>query len=191
MCVSLLVHVGHPADELLEDTPAKVFVKPLIRLLLDVVVYALAHAQFHYEVDVGSLVYDLVQFHNVWVPQIRQGVDLPVHGHLGLLVLEVLLVVGLDGNHMLGVFVLGSSDDGKGSCSYLKVDLEVSQIERLLIWVLLPSLIDDTPERLQSRQLKFLLLLPSLLLGGIGPLHVLPHEVLVLGCLLLNGRRHD
>ena len=156
------MHVSYTADKLLEDALAEVFFQPLIRLLLDVVVYAFAHAQFHYKMDVGSLVDDFVQFHNVGVPQIRQCVDLPVHGHLGLSVLEVLLVVSLNCNHVLSVSVLSSPDYGESSCSDLEVDLEVPQIERLLIRVLLPSLVNDTSERLQPGQLKLLLLQPSL-----------------------------
>ena len=110
------------------------------------VVDAFTHAKFHDEVDMRPLINDLVQFHNVRVPQVGQSVDLSVHSHLGLFVLKVLFVVGLDSYHVLGIFVLSSSHDRKSSGSDLQVDLEISQIERLLVRILLSSVIDHVSE---------------------------------------------
>ena len=78
-----------------------------------------ALAQFHYEVDVCSLINDLVKLHNVRVPQVRKGVDLSVDGHLSLLVLKVLLVVGLYCDQVFRIFMLSPSYDSKRSCTNL------------------------------------------------------------------------
>ncbi len=36
-------------------------------------------------------------------------------GHLGFFVLQIFLVIGLDSNHMLGLLVDGSADNGEGT----------------------------------------------------------------------------
>ena len=72
----------------------------------------------------GALIDHLMQFHNAWVPQIRECVDLPMHCHLGLFVLQIFLVIGLDRNHMLCLFVNSPSHDCKGPLANLEADLE-------------------------------------------------------------------
>ena len=56
--------------------------------------------------------------------------------HLGFLVLEILLIVGFDGDNMLRFFVLGSSDNGKGTLPNLQTYLELVQLQRLTVWIL-------------------------------------------------------
>ena len=97
----------------------------------------------------SSLIDNFVQFHDIRMPQIRQGVYFSVDSLLCLLFLEVLLVISLDGDYVLSVLVLGSSHDGKSTGSNLQVDLEIFKVERLLIWILLSFLIDNFSELLQ------------------------------------------
>ena len=66
-----------------------------------------------------SLINDLMKFHNVRMPQVRKGVDLSVDGHLSLLVLKVLLVVGLYCDQVFRIFMLSPSYDSKCSCTNL------------------------------------------------------------------------
>ncbi len=56
-------------------------------------------------------------------------------GHLGFFVLQVLLVVGFDRNYMLGLLVDSSAHNGEGSLADLEADLELSQLQRLLVWI--------------------------------------------------------
>ena len=79
--------------------------------------HSLAH--LHDEVDVCSLVNDFVQFHNRWVPQVRQSVDLTVHCVLSLLFLQVLLVVRLYRNDVLRLLMSSSADDSKSTLADL------------------------------------------------------------------------
>lgn len=88
-------------------------------------VNAHALAEFHDEVDVRSLINDLVELHNIRMPQIRESVNLSVDSHLGLFILQVLLVVGLYCNQVLRLLVLGSSYDGECPCTNLEIYLEV------------------------------------------------------------------
>ena len=94
----------------------------------------------------SSLIYNFVQFHDIRMPQIRQGIYFSVNSLLCLLILEVLLVIRLDGDQVLSLFVLSSSHDGESTGSNLQIDLKISEVERLLIWILLSFLIDDFSE---------------------------------------------
>ena len=67
-------------------------------------------------------------------------------GHLRLPVLQVLLVVGLDGDHVLGLLVGRAPHHGKGALADLQVDLEVFQLERLLVWMIASACIDQLSE---------------------------------------------
>lgn len=69
--------------------------------------------------DLSALVDDFVEFHNVWVPQVRQGVNLTVHGHLSFFVCQVLLVVGFYRNYVLSLLVGAAAHDRKGSLAHL------------------------------------------------------------------------
>ena len=88
-------------------------------------VYTHALAELHDQMDVSSLINDFVKFHNVWMPQVRKGIDLSVHCHLSLFVLQVLLIICLDGDNVLCHFVLSSSHDCERALADLKVYLEV------------------------------------------------------------------
>jgi len=76
----------------------------------------------------GTLIHNLVQFHNVRMPQVGQRIDLAVDGLLGLTILEVLFVVRLDRDHVLRLFVGGSPHDGEGALSNLEADLELFHV---------------------------------------------------------------
>ena len=84
---------------------------------------------------VSALVDDLVQLHNGRVPQVRQRVDLSVHGLLGLPILQIFLVVGLDCNHMLGRFVSSPANYSECTLSDLQMDLELFHLEGLPVTV--------------------------------------------------------
>jgi len=64
------VHICHTAHELLENVLAGVLGQPLVRLLFDVMENGAALAHLHDQVHLSALVDHLMQFHNVWVPQI-------------------------------------------------------------------------------------------------------------------------
>lgn len=66
--------------------------------------------------------------------------------HLGLLVLQIFLVIGLDSNHVFGLFVNGSADDGEGTLPDLQANLEFSKLERLLIRIGRSSTVDQASE---------------------------------------------
>ena len=69
-----------------------------------------------------------------------------MYRHLGLLFLQVLLVIGLQGDKVLRVLMLGPPHNGEGTLSDLKVDLELIQLKRLLIRVLLFPGVDQSPK---------------------------------------------
>ena len=94
----------------------------------------------------SPLVHNLMKLHDIWVPEIGEGVDLPVHSHLSLLVLQVLLVVGLDRDRVLRRLVHGSSNDGESTRANLKSYLELPQLKRLLLWILLPATVNQISE---------------------------------------------
>lgn len=69
--VPLRVHVGDAFNELSKDVLADVLGQALVGDLLYVVKDAHALAQLHDQVHLSALINDFVQFHNVWVPQVR------------------------------------------------------------------------------------------------------------------------
>ena len=75
-----------------------------------------------------SLINDFVKFHDIWMPEIGKSINLSVDCHLCFFILEVLLIIRLDGYQVFGLFVLGSSDNSKGSCTDLQVYLEVFKV---------------------------------------------------------------
>ena len=66
--------------------------------------------------------------------------------HLCLTILQVLLIVRLDSDHVLGLFVSGTSHDCERTLPHLEVYLEVLQLERLLVRILLPSVVNKLPK---------------------------------------------
>ena len=73
------MHVCYTADKLLEYVLASGLGQALIRYLLYMMVHAHALAHLHYKMHVCPLVHDFMQFHNIWVPEVRQGVNLIVN----------------------------------------------------------------------------------------------------------------
>ena len=92
------------------------------------------------------LVDHLVEFHDVRMPQVGQGVYLSVHRHLGLLVLQVLLVVCFNSDNVLRVFMLCAPHYCESPSPDLQVYLEVFHVERLLVRIQLPPLVDHVSE---------------------------------------------
>jgi len=76
----------------------------------------------------STLVNNLVQFHNVRMPEIGQRVDLTMDCLICLSILQVFLFVRLYSDHVLWLSMRGSFDDGKGSLSDLESDLKLFQI---------------------------------------------------------------
>ena len=92
---------------------------------------------------VSSLINDLMKLHDVGVPEVGEGVDLTMHGHLSLFVMQVLLVVSLNRDRVLRSLMHGSANYGERTRANLKSDLELSQFERLLFRILLPTTINQ------------------------------------------------
>ena len=90
----------------------------------------------------GPLIDNLVQFHNIWVPQIRKSIDFAVHRHLSLFNFQVLLVVSLQSYCVLRVFMLRSSHNRKGPLANLQSNLEFLEVERLCVRILLAPLVN-------------------------------------------------
>ena len=118
------MHVGDTAQQLLEDVLASVLGQPLVRHFLYVMVDTHSLTKLHDEVDMGALVYDLVQFHNAGVPEIGKRIDLPVDCLLGLPILQVLLIVGFDRNNVFCLFMSRTAHDGKSALAHLQINLK-------------------------------------------------------------------
>ena len=78
-----------------------------------------ALTQLHDEMDLRPLIDDFMQFHDVRVPQFRKCVDLSVNCLCCRLVLQILLFICLDRNHVLRHFMLGPSHNCKGALADL------------------------------------------------------------------------
>ena len=103
--------------------------------------------------NVSSLVDNLMEFHNAGVPKVRESIDLPVDSLLGFTILQILLVVGFDRNHMLGLFVSRTADDGKSALANLQIYLEFIKLKRLFVRELLSSTVDQVSEVAQRGKL--------------------------------------
>ena len=66
--------------------------------------------------------------------------------HLCLAILQILLIVRLDRDHVLGLLVGGASHNSECTLTHLEIYLEVFQLERLLIRILLSSGVDHLSE---------------------------------------------
>ena len=116
-----------------------------------------ACTQLHDQVHMCALVDDLVEFHDIRVPQIRQGIYLSMHCHLCLLVLQVLFIVGLDGDGILRLLVRGTAHNCKGALAYLKANGELSQVKGLLVGMFPPSTVNMVAKVSELNHLYFLL----------------------------------
>lgn len=137
MRIALTVQVWAGVDQLLENGFAGGFGQSLIRHLLYVMVNAGPLTQLHDQVHVGALVNHLVQFHYIWVPQVRKRIYFTMHCHLSLFYFQVFLIVRFEGNNVFGVFVGGSTHDRKSTLPNLQSNLEFFQVEGLLVRLLL------------------------------------------------------
>ena len=73
-----------------------------------------------------------------------------MHSLLCLLILQVLLVVGFDGDHVFGLLVRRSSNNSEGTLADLQVYLKFIELKWLLVWILLSSCVDQIPEIAQG-----------------------------------------
>lgn len=115
----------------------------------------------------GPLINDFVQFHNRGVPEVRQSVDLTVDGLLGLLIRQILLVIGLYSNHMLCLLVDSSAHNCEGTLPHLEANHELFEFERLLFRVFLSSCVDDVSEVSKLGQMRLGLLLLQFVPGEV------------------------
>lgn len=115
-----LVHVSHGADDLAEDGSSLLFWESLKRLpFLEAVVQVLPMAKLHDEVHVRPRVNDLEEAHDVGMPQVRQYVNLPMKSKGCAFLLQVLLLVNLESNHVIGLAMDAPLHARKGALANL------------------------------------------------------------------------
>jgi len=73
-----------------------------------------------------ALVNNLVEFHNGGMPEVRQSVYFSMNCHLRFFILQILLIIGLDGDNVLCFFMSCSTYDCKCTLTDLKPNLKLA-----------------------------------------------------------------
>lgn len=81
----------------------------------------------------GSLVDYFMEFHDVFVPQFGQGINLTMNSVLSLHLLQILLLIGFDCNNCLRFFVYGTSHHGESALTNFEANLKLFEVQGLLI----------------------------------------------------------
>jgi hypothetical protein len=97
------------------------------------------------------LIYHFKKSHYIRVVQITQCINFSVNCFCRFLVVEVLLLISLDGHGIFGRVMHCSLDYGEGSSTNLQADFEVFNRQRLFPRILLSAFLDVINEVFKSR----------------------------------------
>lgn len=124
------VHVSHSADDLLENMSCLRLREPQQRLpLLQAVEEVLAVAELHDEMHMRPGVDDFVEAHYVRVAQVCQDEDFSMKRQLRVLLLQILLLIDLERDHVARLPVDAPLDNGEGALPNLQADLELGNFK--------------------------------------------------------------